>query len=66
MDEPERVRTQVRSHIRGLMVRDARLCRAPHHEGLVQDLILRSGVSHVSKDDATEPIYAASGTVQAS
>jgi hypothetical protein len=37
----------------GLMVRDARLRRAPHHEGLV-DLILRSGVSRVSKDEATE------------
>ena len=32
----------------------------------VQDLILRRPDSAVSKDEATEPIYAASGTVQAS
>jgi hypothetical protein len=35
----------------GLVVRDARRCRAPHHE---KDLILRSGASRVSKDEATE------------
>lgn len=34
------------------MVRDARLCRAPHHE--VLDLILRRRESAVSKDEATE------------
>jgi hypothetical protein len=32
----------------GLMVRDARRCRAPHHEGLA-DLILRSGVFAASR-----------------
>src|ERR1700737_3077230 len=38
---------------RGLMVRDARRCRAPHHEGL-EDLILRSIAQRcVSKDEAT-------------
>src|SRR5260370_38223406 len=36
-----------------LMVRDARRCRAPHHEGL-EDLILRSIAQRcVSKDEAT-------------
>src|SRR6202011_6168843 len=35
-----------------LMVRDARRCRAPHHEGL-EDLILRSALARVSKDEAT-------------
>src|SRR5258708_39019036 len=30
------------THPTGRMVRDARRCRAPHHEGL-EDLILRSG-----------------------
>jgi hypothetical protein len=36
------------------MVRDARLCRAPHHEGLtLVDLILRSA-KRVSKDEAAE------------
>src|SRR5882724_8329826 len=38
----------------GLMVRDARRCRAPHHEGL-EDLILRSALTRVSKDEATVP-----------
>ena len=37
------------------MVRDARRCRAPHHEGLA-DLILRSIAKRcVSKDVATAP-----------
>src|SRR5947199_9988970 len=42
------------THPAGLMVRDARRCRAPHHEGL-EDLILRSTLSRVSKDEATGP-----------
>src|SRR5437899_8468276 len=33
---------------------DTRRCRAPHHEGPIQDLILRSRESGVSKDEATE------------
>jgi len=41
-----------RSRILGLVVRDARRCRAPHHEGLA-DLILRSRARRgVSKDVA--------------
>src|SRR6266852_128796 len=45
-------------HPRGLMVRDARRCRAPHHEGL-EYLILRSIAKRcVSKDEATSHLTA--------
>jgi hypothetical protein len=43
--------------LKGQMVRDARRCRAPHHEGLV-DLILRSVAKRcVSKDGNQGILY---------
>jgi hypothetical protein len=39
---------------RGLVVRDARPCRAPHHEGLIDPHPEERPLGRVSKDAATE------------
>src|SRR5665213_3060555 len=50
---PDRVMPESWPPSRGLVVRDARRCRAPHHEGRTRDLILRAALARgVSKDEA--------------